>query len=93
MVKLIFKACKNKHVFFIYFFSIYANVNRVLSKKTKKSFQKRLVKGTKIFLNMKKTKSANMYVRNIEIFLKMTKKSVNMVVNYIKIFKRMKNKC
>ena len=31
-------------------------------KKTKKSFQKRIVKGTKIFLKKKKAKSANMLV-------------------------------
>ena len=39
-------------------------------KKTKKSFQKRLVKGTKIFLKKKKRKSTNMLVSDIEISLK-----------------------
>ena len=38
--------------------------------KTKKSFQKRLVKGTKIFLKKKKRKSTNMLVSDIEISLK-----------------------
>ena len=39
-------------------------------KKTKKDFQKRLAKGTKIFLKIKKTKSANMLVTDIDVFLK-----------------------
>ena len=43
-------------------------------KKTRNSFQKRLVKGTKIFLKKKKTKSTNMLVSDIEIFLKKEKK-------------------
>ena len=43
---------------------------RILSKKTKKGFQKRLVKGTKIFLKKKK-KSINM---SIEIFFLKYKK-------------------
>ena len=61
--------------------------NSILSKKTKKSFQKRLVKDIKIFLKKKKIKSANMLVSDIEIFLKKKKKrSVNMVVNDIKRF-------
>ena len=45
------------------------------------------VKGTKIFLKKKKSKSVNMLVNDIEIFLKKKKKrSVNMVVNDVKIF-------
>ena len=39
-------------------------------KKAKKSFQKRLVKGTKIFLKKKKRRSTNMLVSDIEISLK-----------------------
>ena len=51
------------------------------------SFQKRLVKATKIFLKKKKTKSTNALVSAIKIFLKKKKKrSFNMVVNNIKIF-------
>ena len=38
--------------------------------KNKEGLSKRLVKGTKIFLKKKKTKSHNMLVSNIEIFLK-----------------------
>ena len=41
--------------------------------KTKKSFQIRLVKGTKIFQRKKKTKGTNMLVSNIEVFLKKKK--------------------
>ena len=57
-------------------------------KKTKKSFNKKLVKGTKIFLKKKKTKSANLLVSDREIFQKKNKnnRSVNMVVNNIRIF-------
>ena len=56
-------------------------------KKTKKNFKKKHVKGTKIFLNKKKTKSVNILVSNIEIFLKKEKKGrVNMVVTDIRIF-------
>ena len=51
-----------------------------------KSFKKKHVKGTKIFLKKKKTKNANMLVSDIEIVLKNKKKSVNMVVNDIRIF-------
>ena len=54
--------------------------------KPKKSFKKKHVKGTKIFLK-KMTKSANMLMSDIEIFLKKKKKrSVNMVVNDVRIF-------
>ena len=48
-------------------------------KKTKKNFtiiKKKHMKGTKIFLKKKKTKSTNMLVTKIEIFLKKKKKSV-----------------
>ena len=66
---------------------IYNNVNRISSKKVKKSFQKRLVKGTKIFLKKKKTKSTNMLMNDTEIFLKKKKKrTVIKVVNDIKNF-------
>ena len=52
-----------------------------------KNFQKRIVKGTKIFPKKKRTKSANMLVSDIEIILKKKKKrSANMVVNDIKHF-------
>ena len=52
-----------------------------------KSFKRKHVKGTKIFLKKKQTKSANMLVSNIEIFLKKKKKkSVNIVMNDIRIF-------
>ena len=60
MVKLILKGyIKN---------NVYKNVNRLLSKKTKAGFQKRLVKSTKILLKKKKTKSTNMVVSDKEIF-------------------------
>ena len=59
----------------------------------KHSFQKRLKKITKIFLKKKKTKSANMFVSDIEVFLKKKKKrNINIVVNDIKNLWNMKNK-
>ena len=43
-------------------------------KKAEKSFKKKHVKGNKFFLKKKRTKSINMLVRDIEIFLNMKKK-------------------
>ena len=64
--------------------------NDYKKKKPKKRFQKRLVKGTKIFLKKEKAKRTNMLLTYIEILLKKNKKrSVNMVMNNIKIFWRM----
>ena len=66
--------------YFLQFFSIYKNANRILSKKPKKSFQKRFLKGIEIFLMKKKTKSVNMLVSDIEIFLKKkNKRSINTI--------------
>ena len=48
MVKLIFNA--------------YKNVKKILSEKTKKGFQKKLIKGTKIYLKKKKAKRTNVLV-------------------------------
>ena len=60
--------------------------NNCYQRKRKKSFRKKHVKGTKIFLEKKKTKRANILLSDIEIFLKKKKKrSVNMVVNNIRI--------
>ena len=42
--------------------------------KNKKILKKKHVKGTKIFLKKKKTKSANILVSDIEIFLKKKEK-------------------
>ena len=69
MVNLNFKAYKktDKILFYNFFFSIYKNVHKI-SKKTKKGFQKRLVKATKIFLRKKKKRSVNMVVNDIKIF-------------------------
>ena len=53
MVKLTFRARKKTAKIF----PIYKNPNRILSKKAKKGFQKRLVKDTKIFLGKKKQKA------------------------------------
>ena len=70
-----------------YFFPTYKHFDKNIISKINKSFQKKLVKGTKIFLNKEKTKGANMLVSNIEIFLKKKKKrSVNMVVKDMKNF-------
>ena len=88
LIKLTFKAYKKTdkiyfHNFFLYM-KMLAGYYYKKKQQQKKSFQKRHVKGTKIFLK-KKTKSANMLVSDIEIFLKKKKKrSVNMVVNNIK---------
>ena len=94
MVKLIFKAYKKLIIYlFAFFLFVKMLTGYYKKKKIKKSFQKRLVKGTKIFLKKKKTNGTNMLVSNIEISLKKKKKrSVNMVVNNIKIFQRMTNK-
>ena len=61
MVKLIFNAYKIKLIkYFIYnFLPIYKNVKKTLSEKTKKGFQKKLIKGTKIYLKKKKAKCTN----------------------------------
>ena len=53
MVKLTFKARKKTAKIF----PIYKNPNRILSKKAKKGFQKRLVKDIKIFLGKRKQKA------------------------------------
>ena len=45
-----------------------------------------------ILLKTTKTKAANMFVNNIEIFPKKKKTSVNIVANNIKIFPKMKKK-
>ena len=62
--------------------------------KPKERFQKKaLVKGIKIFLRTKKTKSIYMLVNDIEFFLTKRKtKSEKMAVNEISIFIKMKNK-
>ena len=53
-------------------------------------FQKRLVKGIKIFQKKKKAKSKNMVVKDIEIFLEKKKTiSISMVVNDIEMFEKL----
>ena len=49
--------------------------------KTKNNFQKMLMKGTKIFLKKKKTKSANILVSDIEIFLYDRERYKNLLEN------------
>ena len=46
----------------------------ILPKKTKKRLKKSPVKGIKIFLKKKQTKSENMVVNDVRIFLKMRNK-------------------
>ena len=46
-------------------------------KKTKESFQNKLVNGTEIFLKKKKTISTNMLISDIEIFLKLIRKEAS----------------
>ena len=57
MIKSIFKVYKNKK-------------QGTIIRKIKKIFKKKHVKGTKTFQKKKKTKSTNILVSNIEIFLK-----------------------
>ena len=45
-----------KFIFYIRFFPIYKNVGWILSRKTKKGFQKKVLKGIKIFLKKKNNK-------------------------------------
>ena len=53
-------------------------------------FQKRLVKGIKIFQKKKKAQSKNMVVKDIEIFLEKKKTiSISMVVNDIEMFEKL----
>ena len=53
-------------------------------------FQKRLVKGIKIFSKKIKAKSKNMVVKDIEIFLEKKKTiSISMVVNDIEMFEKL----
>ena len=79
--------------FFINSFSYYKNVDMTnITKKTKQGFKKRLMKGIKIFMMKKKTKSLNMLQKDIEIFLKKEKtKNISMVMNNVKIFLKMKS--
>ena len=78
------------------FFHAYENINWILSKKKKterkKIFEKRQVKGIKIFLKNKKSRSGKMLVKGIKVFLKKKKISVNIIVNIIKIFQKIENK-
>ena len=87
MIKLLFKKYKkaDKNVFLNFF--LYIKMTNKYYQKKKKSFKKKHVKGSKIFLTKKKTKGVNMLVSDIEIFLKKKKKrNVNMVVDDIRIF-------
>ena len=88
IVKLIFKAYKKTVKTFLKFFVLYIKIlTGYYQKTTQKIFQKRLVKGTKIFLKKKKTKSTNILVTDVEIFLRKKKKrSINMIGNNIKSF-------
>lgn len=71
-------------------FKVYKKNNEIIltgyyEKKAKKSFQKSLVKDTKIFMKKEK-KRAYIFENNIEILLKKKKKrKVNMVVNDINV--------
>ena len=79
-----------KH-FFYDFFSIYKKRQLDTVRKIKKGFEKRLVKGIKIFQKKKKPKSENMVVNDIEIFLKKEKiKSANRLMKNIENFQKMK---
>ena len=90
MIELIFKAyeksCEN--IFLQFFFYIY--VNRILSKKKKKKKKK----ARERYQNLpQKAKCANIFVSDIEIFLKKkNKRGINMVVNNLKNFLKMKRK-
>ena len=80
MLKLTFKAHKKTAKTF----PIYKNDNRILSKKIKERLSKRARERYQNLSGEEKTKSTNMFVSDIEIFLKKKKKrSVNMVVSDI----------
>ena len=65
-------------------FSLYRKYQLNIIKKTKKSFEKRHVKGIKIFLKKKKEKSKKRSMKGIKMFLKKKKKKiVNIIVNAI----------
>ena len=67
MEKLVFKAYIKKLVkYFFWFYFLYIKILTAYFKKTKKIFEKKLVKGTKIFLKKKKTKSSNILLSHIE---------------------------
>ena len=87
MIQLIFKVHKKTDKIFFHNFFIYIKMLTDYYQKNKESFQKRLLKGTKIFVKKKKTKKANMLMSDIEIFLKKKqKRTINMVVIDIKVF-------
>ena len=55
--------------------------------KTKESFRKKHVKGTKIFLKKKKTKNTNMLEKDIKVLLKKKKKKgVSIITNLSKSY-------
>ena len=66
--------------YFLQFFSIYKNANRILSKKTKEKLSKKVLERHRNLSDEKKTKSVNMLVSDIEIFLKKkNKRSINAI--------------
>ena len=82
-----------KFIFYIRFFPIYKNVGWILSRKTKKGFQKRSWKVSRSFWRRKTTNNVNILVNDIEIFLKRKKtKRKNMVMNIVTISLKMRNK-
>ena len=54
--------------YFLQFFSIYKNANRILSKKNKEKLSKKVLERHRNLSDEKKTKSINMLVSDIEIF-------------------------
>ena len=74
------KKFKKTNKIFKIFFSIYKKMTTKYNKNKKKSFQKRLLKCTKIFLKKNKIKSTNILMSYIEIFLhKKKKRSISIV--------------
>ena len=76
--------------YLINLFPISGNVSRILSKKTKKNFKKRLVKSIKIFLDKKKQKAKIWSWMIYKSYWRRKIKSANMLVNKIEIFQKMK---
>ena len=73
--KLILKAYKKADkVFFYNFFFLYIKILTRYYKKTKKNFQKRLVKDTEIFLKKKNKRSVNMVINDIKNLQKIKNK-------------------
>ena len=80
-------------LFFIYLFLIYKNTNWILSEQLEKLQKETCERYQNHFEEKKrKTKSVDILMKGIKIFLKKKTKNISIVVNIIKIFLKMTNK-